>query len=148
MKIPPLIQMTICCVIAIVLATYLPLYSFEAHWLVVVTVGLAGTLFLLPAVVSFVRQNTTVNPQTPSAATTLVTNGVYGVTRNPMYVGMLLLLLSFALWIGDASAFVAVLIFFLTIDRFQIRREEESLRQIFGPAFEEYAKRVPKWLFF
>ena len=139
--------MAICCVIAFALATYLPLYSFEAHWLVVVTVGLAGTLFLLPAVFSFAKQNTTVNPQTPGATTTLVTKGVYGVTRNPMYVGMLLLILAFALWAGDAGASVAAMIFFLTIDRIQIRREEESLRQIFGPAFEEYAERVPKWLF-
>ena len=147
MKIPPLAQLAICSLIAGILSTLLPLMAFSAqNWLVAI-IALVGSLFLLPAVISFATQKTTVNPQTPSAATTLVTGGIYSITRNPMYLGMLLLLVAFAVWLGEVSAFLPVFIFFLSIDRIQIRREEESLRRIFGQAFEDYANHVPKWLF-
>ncbi len=65
-----------------------------------------------------------------------------------MYVGMLLLLLALAAWLAAASSLLPAIAFLLSIDRGQIRREEESLRQIFGAAFETYANQVPRWLFF
>lgn len=146
MKVPPLAQLAICFVIAGGLATYMPIFSFHApNWLVAIEI-IAGIAFLVPAVMSFIRHKTTVNPQSPSDATSLVTSGVFSISRNPMYVGMLLLLLAFVLWLGEASALFAAVIFFISIDQFQIRSEEQSLREKFGKAFTEYAKRVPRWL--
>lgn len=146
MKVPPLAQLTICFALAGGLATYMPILRFHApNWLVAIEI-IAGTAFLVPAVMSFVRHKTTVNPQSPSDATSLVTSGVFNISRNPMYVGMLLLLLAFALWLGEVSALFAAVIFFISIDQFQIRSEEQSLREKFGEAFTEYAKRVPRWL--
>jgi len=146
MLIPPLAQLVLCFAIAGGLAAFLPIWEFHApNWLIVLEAVL-GVLFLMPAVVSFVRHKTTVNPQTPSDATTLVTGGIYGISRNPMYVGMLLLLLAFVLWLGNVSAALAALLFFISIDRFQIEREEESLRQAFGDTYNKYALRVPRWL--
>jgi protein-S-isoprenylcysteine O-methyltransferase Ste14 len=130
------------------LATFLPGLTVDVPIWLPVLVGLIGVLFLLPAVVSFAKQKTTVDPRTPEAATTLVTSGIYGITRNPMYVGMLLLLLALAAWLAAASSLLPTIAFLLSIDRGQIRREEESLRQNFGVAFETYANRVPRWLFF
>ena len=107
MLIPPLAQLALCFAIAGGLAAFLPIWEFHApNWLIVLEAVL-GVLFLMPAVVSFVRHQTTVNPQTPSDATTLVTGGIYGISRNPMYVGMLLLLLAFVLWLGNVSAALA-----------------------------------------
>ncbi|KEJ89006.1 methyltransferase family protein [Sulfitobacter donghicola] len=147
MNIPPLAQLALCIVIAGLLAAFIPIALFEASpWLVVAT-ALAGVLFLLPAVLSFIRHKTTVNPQSPDMATTLVTNGIYSVTRNPMYVGMLIVLMAFVLWLGAVSAVSAVLAFYLMIDRGQIRGEEAALTQTFGKHFEDYAARVPRWLF-
>ena len=147
MKIPPLAQLTICFAIAGGLTAYIRIFSFHApSWLIAVQV-IAGAAFLIPAVVSFILHKTTVNPQSPNDATSLVTRGVFGISRNPMYVGMLLLLLAFVVWLGEVSALLAVVIFFVSIDRFQIRSEEQSLRRNFGEAFTEYAKRVPRWLF-
>ena len=136
MNIPPVAQLAIFACLAVILATFLPGLTINLPLWLPVLVGLIGVLFLLPAVVSFAIQKTTVDPRTPEAATKLVTSGIYRITRNPMYVGMLLLLLALAAWLAAASSLLPAIAFFLSIDRGQIRREEESLRQIFGAAFE------------
>ncbi|MEP1520900.1 isoprenylcysteine carboxylmethyltransferase family protein [Ascidiaceihabitans sp.] len=147
MNIPPLALLAFCILMASFLAAFAPLATFERPtWLIAAT-AIAGALFLLPAVLSFVRHRTTVNPRSPEKATTLVTGGIYSVTRNPIYVGMLIVLMAFVLWLGAISAVLAVVAFFLMIDRFQIKGEEQTLTQIFGKPFEDYAERVPRWLF-
>ncbi len=146
MKIPPLAQLAICSLIAGILSILLPLMAFSApNWLVAI-IALIGSLFLLPAVISFATQKTTVNPQTPSAATTLVTGGIYSITRNPMYLGMLLLLVAFAVWLGEVSAIPIVLLFIWYITTFQIKPEEDVLRQLFREEYEEYCKKVRRWI--
>ena len=146
MNIPPLAQLALCMVTAGLLAAFVPLALFEAPaWLIAAT-ALAGVLFLLPAVLSFIRHKTTVNPQSPDMATTLVTSGVFSITRNPMYVGMLIVLMAFVLWLGAVSTVLVVVAFFLMIDRVQIRGEEAALIQTFGNPFQDYAARVPRWL--
>ena len=148
MNIPPLAQLAFCMVMASLLAAFVPMATFETPaWLIAAT-ATAGALFLLPAVLSFIRHKTTVNPQSPELASTLVTDGIYSVTRNPMYVGMLIMLVAFALWLGAVSAVLAVVTFFLAIDRFQIRGEEQVLTRAFGKPFEDYVARIPRWLFF
>lgn len=146
MKVPPLALLAICTAIAAVFARYFPIMSFSSpSWLVHLGV-MAGFLFALPAVVSFVKHKTTVSPLTPSGASTLVTGGLFRITRNPMYVGMLLILLAIVLWFGAISGLVAVPLFFLIIDRFQIRVEEKQLVKKFGQDYRDYTKRVPRWL--
>lgn len=146
MNVPPLLQLATGVALAAALAAYVPLGEFETPLLIVFATALAGCIFLLPAVASFMRHKTTVNPQAPSQTTTLVTTGVYGITRNPMYVGMLLILIAFVLWLGAPSALVIVVAFFLSIDRFQIRAEEQVLGQKFGNTYQDYMARVPRWL--
>ncbi len=147
MNIPPLAQLAFCMVMASLLAAFVPLATFETPTWLVAAIATAGALFLLPAVLSFIRHKTTVNPQSPELASTLVTDGIYSVTRNPMYVGMLIILIAFALWLGAVGAVLAVVAFFLTIDRFQIRGEEQALMRTFGKPFEDYAACVPRWFF-
>ena len=147
MNIPPLAQLALCAVVASLLEAFAPLIAFNAPAWLIAFEAIAGVVFLLPAVVSFVKHKTTVNPQSPDAVTTLVTSGIYSITRNPMYVGMLLLLIALVLWLGALSPVLAVIAFFLIIDRFQIKGEEQALTHIFGKSFQDYAARVPRWLF-
>lgn len=148
MRIPPLAQLAFCFVLAGSLSAYIPILNFYSpNWLVALEV-IAGVAFLLPAVFSFIQHKTTVNPQSPSDASKLVTDGIFSISRNPMYVGMLFVLIAFVLWLGALSSFIAVAIFYISIDRFQIRVEEQSLREKFGEAFDEYSMRVPRWLIF
>ena len=121
MTVPPLALLFICAVAAYLLTQLLPLYSFDAPlWLVGFEL-VAALAFLLPALFGFKKHETTVNPISPDAATALVTDGVYSITRNPMYVGMLLALLGLVFWLGAVSALAMVFAFYFYIDRYQIR---------------------------
>lgn len=109
-------------------------------------IALLGASFALLGVLSFGRAGTTVNPMSPGTSSSLVTWGVYRVTRNPMYLGFLLILLAWALWLSNAAAFVPVPGFALYLDRFQIRPEERALASRFGQEFNAYRTRVRRWI--
>ena len=85
---------------------------------------LAGAGFSLAGVTSFRRAKTTVNPMKPETATSLVSSGIYSVTRNPMYVGLLLVLIAWAIYLSSAWGLLGPVGFVLYISRFQIAPEE------------------------
>jgi protein-S-isoprenylcysteine O-methyltransferase Ste14 len=97
-------------------------------------------------VVAFRRHATTVDPRTPEMTTTLVATGIYRRSRNPMYVGFLLLLAGWAFFVANWAAAILLPLFVLYMNRFQIRPEERALRQKFGAAFDTYAAAVRRWL--
>jgi protein-S-isoprenylcysteine O-methyltransferase Ste14 len=103
------------------------------------SLGLAGVL-------SFVRAKTTVNPTKPTSTSSFVSTGVYRLTRNPMYLGLLLILLGWATFLSNAVAFLFSPLFVLYINRFQIVPEERVLSSKFGAEFAEYKQRVRRWL--
>lgn len=146
MTVPPLALLFICAVASYALAKFFPLFSFNAPpWMIGFALIIA-LAFLLPAIVSFRKHKTTVSPISPDTATALVTDGVYSITRNPMYVGMLLALLGLVLWLGAVSALAMIFVFYLLIDRNQIAIEERALVSKFGKTYRDYAERVPRWL--
>ena len=109
----------------------------------------AATLALavdVAALWRFVRVRTTVNPLRPEQTSTLVTDGVYAVTRNPMYLGMALWLVAWGLWLANAASMASIAVFVLWIDRLQIRPEERALAARYGEAFEQYRTRVRRWV--
>jgi protein-S-isoprenylcysteine O-methyltransferase Ste14 len=106
----------------------------------------AGLLVMLAGVISFRRARTTVNPLKPDAATTLVTSGIYRYTRNPMYLGMLMVLLGWVVYLASPAALLGVLAFWAFIGHFQIRPEEHALAGLFGTTFTDYMSRVRRWL--
>jgi protein-S-isoprenylcysteine O-methyltransferase Ste14 len=94
----------------------------------------------------FWRAHTTINPYRPENATTLVTSGVYAWTRNPMYLGLSLLLLGWAINLGTLTPLVLALLFIPLIRHVQIRPEERALRARFGEDYARYCQRVNRWL--
>lgn len=108
--------------------------------------AVAGGVVAGLGVVSFRRAQTTVNPLTPQAASSLVTTGIYRVSRNPMYLGMLLLLAAFAVFLANAAALIILPVFILYMNRFQITPEERALSSMFGPDFTAYTERVRRWM--
>lgn len=105
-----------------------------------------GILLAAPAIAAFFRAKTTINPIAISEASTLVQDGVFRVTRNPMYLGLALLLVAWANFLARPLAFLGPILFVLYITRFQIVPEERVLRAKFGAAFENYAHRVRRWI--
>ena len=100
----------------------------------------------LPALLAFRRARTTVNPLRPERASTLVTTGVYRITRNPMYVGLMLALLAWSVFLASPLSLVGPVVFIAYINRFQIRPEEAVLTAKFGPVYEQYKSTVRRWL--
>lgn len=106
----------------------------------------AGLAIAGAGVVEFRRAQTTVNPHRPKHTSTLVTTGIYRRTRNPMYLGLLLLLSAWAFYLGAWLGFAPLALFVLYMDRFQIEPEEHALSVTFGDAFSAYRSRVRRWL--
>lgn len=103
--------------------------------------GLAAT-----AASGFQRRGTTLHPDEPEKASVLVTDGPNRFTRNPMYAGLTGVLLAHAALRRSVPALVPVVAFVAVIDRVQVRAEEAALRTRFGPAYDDYCSRVPRWL--
>lgn len=113
---------------------------------VAVALGVLGGLLALLGVVEFRRAGTSVDPRQPARARALVRGGLYRWTRNPMYLGMLLALVAWALWLGSAVALLAgPPLFVAWLNRGQIRAEEAALERIFGDAFRDFRDTVPRW---
>ena len=111
-----------------------------------VTLAIAGVTFDLLGLWAFRRARTTINPMKPGKASALVTGGVYQVTRNPMYVGLALLLAAWAVHLSRLWPLIGPALFVLYMNRFQIGPEERVMRGKFGDAYAAYAARVRRWL--
>ena len=106
----------------------------------------AGLGFDLAGLASFLRAKTTINPLRPAATSALVMSGVYRFTRNPMYVGLLLVLLGWATYLGNGVAYLLAPLFVFYIGRFQIVPEERMLADKFGADYAAYRAKVRCWL--
>ena len=108
--------------------------------------GAIGVAVTIGGVMSFRRAKTTVNPLKPEMSAALVSTGVYSFTRNPMYLGMVLALLAWALYLSSIWSPLGPVLFAIYITRFQIVPEERVLDRLFGAPFAAYKKRVRRWL--
>ena len=103
------------------------------------SVAFAGFLALRGA-------GTTVDPVNVDRASSVVTNGVYGITRNPMYVGLTILLAAWAVWLSVPWAFLGPVVLAMYTHRFQILPEERAMEEKFGAEYLAYKQRVRRWL--
>jgi len=105
-----------------------------------------GLLIDLSAVVQFFREHTTINPLNPEKTGQLVSSGLYQYSRNPMYVGLLLLLIGWLFLLGSLSPIILLPAFILILNRQQILPEEKVLEQKFGQQYKDYRHVVRRWL--
>ncbi len=89
---------------------------------------------------------TTINPLDPSRASALVTRGIFRITRNPIYLSLLLLLVAYAVRLGSWIEWLVPALFAAYVTRFQIIPEERSLTEKFGAAFLAYKRRTRRWI--
>jgi protein-S-isoprenylcysteine O-methyltransferase Ste14 len=107
---------------------------------------LCGSVFCIAGLIAFRRARTTVNPLKPGSASSMVSSGIYRLSRNPMYVGFALFLAAWGVWLASLWSIPGVLGFIVYITRFQIVPEERAMRSLFGAEFAEYSRRVRRWL--
>lgn len=148
LRVPPLAVVLIAGVLMGVIALGTP----PLEWLRAVRVACGaaiasiGILVAVSGVVAFRRARTTVNPMRPDGASSLVVGGIYRYTRNPMYLGMLLVLIGWAAYLARPWALMVLPVLVIYMNRFQIGPEERVLVGIFGAEFEAYRRRVRRWL--
>jgi protein-S-isoprenylcysteine O-methyltransferase Ste14 len=97
-------------------------------------------------VAAFRKAKTTVNPVQAHNASSLVRHGIYRYTRNPMYLGMLLVLAGWAAFLANPGALVFLPLFVGFMNRFQIQPEERILASLFGVEYASYLAQVRRWL--
>ena len=105
-----------------------------------------GVILGLMGVVAFQVKQTTTDPLKPGKASSLVTHGVYRYTRNPMYLGMGLVLIGGAIRMANPVCLIAIGFYFWYITSFQIKPEEEAMNKLFGEEYTKYCERVGRWL--
>jgi len=111
-----------------------------------IMVAVLGVCIALSGVVAFSRAGTTINPMKPGSSSSLVDAGIYSVTRNPMYLGVLLLLLAWAIYLANVLTVLLLPAFVWYMGRYQIEPEERALASLFGPKYAAYAARVRRWI--
>ena len=104
----------------------------------------AGLALLAAGLLTFLRHRTGIYPNQP--ATTMVMNGPYRFTRNPMYVALTTLYLGIALLLNMLWALLLLPVVIVVLQLAVIRREERYLKEKFGEAYMDYCRRVRRWL--
>ena len=114
--------------------------------LLAIILAVAGIATAVAGAATFARAKTTVNPTTPEKSSSLVNWGIYKVTRNPMYLGLLFVLTAWAIFLSNPLPFLLLPVYMLYINRFQIAPEERALTSLFGREFAAYQSRVRRWI--
>lgn len=108
--------------------------------------AILGGFTALAGVLEFRRARTSLNPLNPAAASALVATGIYRFSRNPMYLGIAIVVLGWAVFLSHPLSPAGVPIFVACMNRFQIAPEEQALRALFPGTFEAYARQVRRWI--
>ncbi len=103
-----------------------------------------GLIITIWSAVLFIKAGTEIKPFEES--THLVTQGMFQLTRNPMYLGMVMILLGIALLFGSLTPFILIPIFVWLIQTVFIKNEEIVMERTFGDEYREYRERVRRWL--
>jgi protein-S-isoprenylcysteine O-methyltransferase Ste14 len=145
-KIPPPILALIMIALIYISSLFIETTTFNYQGLLSILFLILGLACLLPSFKLFAKFKTTITPLKPSNSTALVTEGLYRYSRNPMYLGLLLITIASTIWFGTWLGITINIVFIFLINFLQIIPEEEALLEIFGEEYEEYKKNVRRWI--
>jgi protein-S-isoprenylcysteine O-methyltransferase Ste14 len=148
LKVPPMIVVVIAVVLMWAIARATPQLTrpYPGRVLVATALLVLGIAIVAMGLRAFRVSSTTVDPRFPENASRVVRSGIYRYTRNPMYLGMLVVLLAWMAQLSNVATAVIPVLFALYITRWQIVPEERALAQKFGAEYELYRKSVRRWL--
>ena len=145
-KIPPPIVTLICGIVIYFSKTFFNQFFSYNNNIISLFLTILGLTIFVSAVKSFRKQKTTVNPLDPKQASSLVTSGIFKFSRNPMYLGMLIILLSMAFKFNLMGGMITSIFFYIFITKFQIIPEEAAMDELFGNEFIDYCKKTKRWI--
>ena len=145
-KIPPPILALLMIVIVYFSSLIIEPFTFSYQIVLSVFIVAIGLAYAIPSFRLFAKHKTTISPFTPSETTALVTVGMYRYSRNPMYLGLVLLNIAATIFFGTWLGIIIVATFIFLINLLQIIPEEEALLDIFGEEYIDYKKKVRRWI--
>lgn len=145
---PPIVALTILlCMWVFDLFLHWLQFSLPYSWVIAIVIAGSGMSIIAIGIRSFSKKETTVNPLKPDTASSLVNEGIYRFTRNPMYVGLLIIVIAWGVFLSNALILLIGPIFFVFyINQFQIKPEEEALETLFGEDYLAYKTKVRRWI--
>lgn len=148
LKIPPVIQVAIVAFAMWLLSVAFPAMNSPGGTTTALAVSFVviGLIIVALGVLEFRKADTTVDPRYPDKSSQLVESGIYRISRNPMYLGFLLMLFGWALYLMNYLAFLLLPLFMVYMNRFQIQPEEQYMLHKFGDKFDGYSARVRRWI--
>ena len=121
-------------------------FSIELPTLLGYITIVAGLIIIFVAAKQFKAANTTINPTKPETASVLVSNGVFSYSRNPMYLGMLIIIIGFSIIHNLIAIIVFMPLWIIYMINFQIIPEEEAMKILFKEKFLNYSKKTRRWI--
>ena len=146
LKIPPPILVIILITSIYFSSDKLDSISIPHRTLFSILILFTGILVIINPVVKFIKSKTTVNPVEFKNVEKLVTSGIYKYSRNPMYLGMIMIIISTAVYYLNFFSLLTPFIFYFWINRFQIKREEVFLEEKFGQEYLSYKTKTRRWI--
>ena len=146
LKIPPPLL-----VLILVIANYfsskkIDLIHLPNQDLISILILLIGMLILINPIFKFIKSKTTIDPIKFKKVNKLITTGIYKYSRNPMYLGLLMIVTSTSLFYLNIFSITTPFIFYFWINRFQIKREEIFLTEKFGKEYLLYKTKTRRWI--
>tara|TARA_Y100000768_G_scaffold385064_1_gene370347 strand:- start:3 stop:458 length:456 start_codon:yes stop_codon:yes gene_type:complete len=146
LKIPPLLAALIFGFLIWVMQFQVEIDNTIVLYIVSIILFSIGSIVSILGVWEFRKQKTTVNPMSPQESNSLVMKGIYTFTRNPMYLGFLLWLFSLGVLLRNPISLIAIVLFVIYMNIFQIIPEENILEEKFGKEYLKYKENVRRWL--
>ncbi len=142
----PIGTLTLCIIAAFLLDLYVPIQIVITYpWTLIGVVGIViGILQFVSAATLFYRHKTDIRPS--GRPSKLLDTGPYRYSRNPIYAANIMVLTGVCIFLGSASPFIVIPLYFTLVNTLVIPFEEATLRSIFTEQYADYAKRVRRWL--
>ena len=145
-KIPPPIITLICALLIYLSKPFFPELIFNYFNQISLFFLISGFIIILISFLRFKKEKTTINPIKIEKASSLVTNGIFKYSRNPMYLGMVLILISIGIKFNFHGGLLLVGFFVYFITYFQILPEEKAMLKLFGKDFINYKNKTRRWV--
>ena len=148
LKIPPVAIFLLFAAVMWVAAATTEDYRFNGLFrsILIALTLFVSAVFGLAGIISFKRASTTVHPLKPERSSSLVTSGIFRLSRNPMYLALLLALLAWGLYLSNLYAVAIASLFVPWMNQFQIRPEERAMEKLFAQEFNDYREATRRWL--
>ena len=148
LKVPPLVQMLVVALVMWLAARFLDTGETYSTWqgLLLIIILAAGMAIVAVAVVTLYKMGTTIDPRNPSLASKLVTVGIFNYSRNPIYLGLLVMLIAWNIHLYSLYASVGLPLFIWLITKLQIIPEEQQMSAKFDIDYFHYCEKVRRWV--